>query len=262
MEPDVVGALQVAHVVALDPQRRLAQCEGAPAARSAPWTGVVVGRPAQPVPGQVLAGDRGPPSPAAPAWRPAGAPRCPPARRGRRAASSASMSRSAGLLGDEHPARHLGAVGPVDLPDHPGHELGSGAGPRPSRPRSPGGPTTRPTPHAEDLHRRLERVLGQADHVEVLGAGRRPSAGSRRPCARPRCGHAAGPPARTGGRRTRRSISASRLASTGSVSPERNAHQIGHVAVVGLVVDGAHARPRAPVDVVEQARAARAARGA
>ena len=66
-------------------------------------------------------------------------------------------------------ARHLRAVGAVDLGDDQRHELG---------PREvlhllghEAAVTDDATPpHAEDLHRRLQRVLGQADHVEVLGA--------------------------------------------------------------------------------------------
>ncbi len=56
---DVVGALQVAHVVALDPQRRLAQRQRALQLGQRLGARVVVRRPAQPVPGQVLAGRAG-----------------------------------------------------------------------------------------------------------------------------------------------------------------------------------------------------------
>ena len=45
IEPDVVGALEVAHVVALDPQRRLGQVERVLEGVEGPGPGVVVGRP-------------------------------------------------------------------------------------------------------------------------------------------------------------------------------------------------------------------------
>ena len=53
---DVVGALQVAHVVALDAQRRLGQVEGVLQGVEGPGPGVVVGGPLQAVPGELLPG--------------------------------------------------------------------------------------------------------------------------------------------------------------------------------------------------------------
>ncbi len=54
--PDVVGALQVAHVVALDPQRGLGQPEHRPQRLEGPGPAVVVRGPAQPVAGELLPG--------------------------------------------------------------------------------------------------------------------------------------------------------------------------------------------------------------
>ena len=54
MLPDVVGALQVAHVVALDPQRRLGQVQGVLEGVEGPGPGVVVGGPLEAMPGELL----------------------------------------------------------------------------------------------------------------------------------------------------------------------------------------------------------------
>ena len=54
--PDVVGALDVAHVEALDAQRRLGQVERVLQRVEGPGPGVVVGRPPQPVADELLLG--------------------------------------------------------------------------------------------------------------------------------------------------------------------------------------------------------------
>ena len=56
---DVVGALDVAHVVALDAQRGLGQAEGVLQLVERPGPAVVVGRPPQPVAGELLLGVAG-----------------------------------------------------------------------------------------------------------------------------------------------------------------------------------------------------------
>ena len=62
----------------------------------------------------------------------------------------------------------VGALGAVDLGDHLGHELGAGQvlhllGHEAAVADDPA------AAHEEDLHRRLERILGQPHDVEVLG---------------------------------------------------------------------------------------------
>ena len=107
--------------------------------------------------------------------------------------------------------------------------------------------------HVEDLHRRLELVLGQPDHVEVLRPVGDHLLASRPPCAPRRAGRAAAPPARTRASSDAACISASRPRQHGLGVAGEEAHEVGHVAVVRLVVDGADARPRAALDVEEQA---------
>ena len=167
--------------------------------------------------------------------------------------SSSSVGRH---LRHQNAPGHLGPVGPVDLGHDLGHELGAGQvlhllgheAPVPHHPAPP---------DPEDLHRRLQRVLGQAHHVEVLGPVRDHLLGLGRLV------HGDDAVAQAGG--------ALELEVLGGVQhlgfqpvqhrlgvAREEPHQVVDVAVVGLVVDGAHARARAAVDVVEQAGPAQA----
>ena len=123
-------------------------------------------------------------------------------------------------LGDQHPAGHLGAHGAVDLRQHQPHELGRAQvlhllgheAPVPDHPAPA---------HVEDLHRRLERVLGDADHVEVLGPLGHHLLGLGRLARHGDAVAQAGGPLELEVLRRRPASAASSRASTGSVSPER-----------------------------------------
>ena len=130
--------------------------------------GVVVGRPPQPVAGQVLGGRPGHRLLQGPLGPPLGARRRRPGPRASSRASCSSRSRSAGSSGTSTRRGTSVPDGAVDLRQHLQHELGRAQvlhllgheAPVPDHPAPA---------HVEDLHRRLQRVLGDADHVEVLG---------------------------------------------------------------------------------------------
>ncbi len=217
--------------------------------------GVVVGGAPQPVPRQVLAGrtrDRllqgalGAPlrhrdvdGPAADGVQPA--------------LQQLAIGR---LLGHQQAARDVGAVGPVDLGDHLRHELGPREVLHLLGHEAPVAHHPAPA-HEEDLHRRLQRVLGQADHVEVLGPVRDHLLGLGRLVDGDDAVAQPGRPLElqllAGGQHLGLQPGQHRL----GVAREEP-HEVVDVAVVRLVVDGADARARAAVDVVEQAGAAEA----
>ena len=95
----------------------------------------------------------------------------------------------------------------------------------------------------EHLHRRLQLVVGEADHVEVLVACRPPSAAARSPAAPRPAGRAGGPPSRTRVSVAASRISASRRLTIGvGVTVEEVAQLVDELAVRHLV-DLADARP-------------------
>ena len=178
------------------------------------------------------------------------------ARRGWCAASSAAAVAVGRLLGHQQAARHLGPVGPVDL----GHDLRHELGPREVLHllghEAPVADHPAPA-HEEDLHRRLQRVLGQADDVEVLGPVRDHLLGLGGLVDGDDAVAQAGGPLElqllAGGQHLGLQPGQHRL----GVAREEP-HEVVDVAVVGLVVDRADARARAAVDVVEQAGPAQA----
>ncbi len=159
-------------------------------------------------------------------------------------------------LRHEDAARHLRAVGAVDLRHDQRHELGSREvlhllGHEATVAHDAA------APHPEDLHRGLQRVLGQADDVEVLGAVGHHLLGLGRLVHRgdavaQACGAFE---LQLLGRRQHLGLQA-RQHRLGVAREEP--HEVDHVAVVGLVVDRADTGSRAAVDVVEQARPAQA----
>ena len=255
----VVGPLQVAHVEALDTQRGLAQAERRLELGQGLGAGVVVGRPAQAVTGQVLGGRPGHRLLQGALGAPAGAR---PRRPGRRARCAASLAGGRGRRGSSGTRTRRGtsaADRAVDLGHDQAHELGRAEvlhllG-------HEAAVADHPAPaDVEDLHRGLERVVGDTDHVEVLGPlgdhllglGRLLRHGDAvAQAGRPlelqvlgRCQHLGLQPGQH------------RLGVTGE-----EPHQVLDVAVVGGVVDRADARARAALDVDRAGRAGPAARG-
>ena len=154
-------------------------------------------------------------------------------------------------FGHEDPPRHLRPVVAVDLRDDRAHEFRAREVLDLLGHEAPVADDAAPA-HPEDLHRRLERVLGQADDVEVLGPVRHHLLGLGRLVH----GRDAVPQARRPlelqlvrrGEHLRLQAGQHRLGVAGE-----EAHEVVDVAVVGLVVHGADAGARAAVDVVEEA---------
>ncbi len=157
----------MAHVEALDTQRGLAQAQRRLQLGQGLGAGIVIGRPPQPVTGQILGGRTGdgllqrtlrPPLRHCDVDRPL-------AHGGQPAAEEIEIGRR---LGDQHPAWYLGADGPVDLGQHETHELGCAEVLHLLGHKAAVADDPAPA-DVEDLHRRLQRVLGDADDIEVLG---------------------------------------------------------------------------------------------
>ena len=218
----------------------------------------MVGGPPQPVPGQVLAGragdrvlqgalgaplrDRDVDGAAADGVQPA--------------LQQLAIGR---LLGHQQTPRHVGAVGPVDLRHDLRHELGPREVLHLLGHEAPVAHHAAPA-HAEDLHRRLQRVLGQAHDVEVLGPVRDHLLGLGRLV------HGDDAVAQAGGPLELQLLAGGehlglQPGQHGLGVAREEPHEVVDVAVVRLVVHGADAGAGAAVDVVEEAGPAAGARG-
>jgi hypothetical protein len=107
--------------------------------------------------------------------------------------------------------------------------------------------------HVEDLHRRLERVLGDADHVEVLRPLGHQVLGLRR-----LAGHG-DPVAQAGGPLEFEVVGRFLHGEFQPLEdrlgvPGEEAHEVFDIAVVRDVVDGPDAWPRTALNVIEEAR--------
>ena len=232
---DVVGALEVGHVVALDAQRRLGQAEQVLQLVERPGPAVVVAGPAQAVAGELLlrvAGDR---LEQRLACRPGAGPG---SRPGSRAGWSATPRTRPGLGLDGHaaPASARRAAARRRTAPRGCGRPASGSSRSSTLSSDEALAPDHPAPaHEEHLDRGLELVVGDADHVDVLVAVGHHLLLARWPCAPRRAGPAGGPPARTPARRPPRASRASRRLTIASVSPSRksiSSWTSSHVLVV------------------------------
>ena len=218
-----------------------------------PGPAVVVGAALEPVPGEGLlrvAGDGG-------LQGPLGAPLRHPDLHPRAAHLAQPLGVQAGLgghVGHQHqlgPAQRV--VVEVEPLQRPAHQLGPvellglvDHEPPPSHHPAP--------PHEEHLHGRLQGVLHQADHVEVLVAGTHHLLGLHR------LAHRVEPVPQTGGPLVLHLVGRGGHLGAEALDHRvgvalQEAQQLGHH--LGVVVGGhlPHARPRALLDVVQQAGA-------
>ena len=234
IERDDLGALQVGDVVALDAQRRLGQVERLRDLLERLVAGGQVAGPLGLVQAERLARRCGRRSPAAPSCRRAAGPGATP---GRRAARSSSCSRVAASGGSAGTRTSRGIASP-DSPAYSWSRKSSTSSAVAALLDPVGDPAALAADPAaadvEDLHRDLERVLGERDHVGVGAVAEHHGLLLQRPAAARRGRRAAGRPARSPRPRRRRT------------SPSRAPDERGGVAghEVAEVVDDARGAPR------------------